>query len=88
MKRSGSAIDGIAVRRIAIALARRYATSNVEPVTISRDEIAPELGNWASGYALDQLFRGANVRRSLGWKPRHLDLEAQMATAPGLPWGQ
>ena len=49
------------------------------PRIISTDAIAAELGEWARGYALDQRLSGAKARRELGWAPRHLDPEAEIA---------
>lgn len=78
----GAAIDGLAVGRIARAFAGRFGTRLAEPRIISPDAIAAELGEWARGYALDQLLSGAKARRELGWDPRHLDPEAEIAALP------
>ena len=78
----GAAIDGLAVGRIAHAFARRFRTSHQEPQIISADAIAAELGEWARGYALDQLLSGAKARRDLGWTPAHLDPEREIALLP------
>ena len=78
----GAGIDGLAVGRIARAFARRFRTSHQEPEIISADAIAAELGEWARGYALDQLLSGAKARRDLGWTPRHLDPESEIARLP------
>jgi nucleoside-diphosphate-sugar epimerase len=78
----GAAIDGLAVGRIARGFARRFRTSHQEPEIISADAIAAELGEWARGYALDQLLSGAKARRDLGWTPTHLDPEDEIARLP------
>jgi nucleoside-diphosphate-sugar epimerase len=78
----GAAIDGLAVGRIARAFARRFRTIHQEPEIISADAIAAELGEWARGYALDQLLSGARARRDLGWTPTHLDPEREIARLP------
>ena len=78
----GAAIDGFAVGRIARAFAGRFGTRLPEPQIISTDAIAAELGEWARGYALDQRLSGARARRELGWKPGHLDPEAEIAGLP------
>jgi nucleoside-diphosphate-sugar epimerase len=78
----GAGIDGLAVGRIARAFARRFRTSHQEPQIISPDAIAAELGEWARGYALDQRLSGAKARRDLGWTPRHLDPESEIARLP------
>jgi len=78
----GAAIDGLAVGRIARAFARRFRTTDQEPQIISADAIAAELGEWARGYALDQLLSGARARRDLGWMPTHLDPEREIARLP------
>ena len=78
----GAAIGGLAVGRIARAFARRFGTRHQELEIISADAIAAELGEWARGYALDQLLSGAKARRELGWTPTHLDPEREIARLP------
>jgi nucleoside-diphosphate-sugar epimerase len=78
----GAAIDGLAVGRIAQAFARRFHTTHQEPQIVSADAIAAELGEWARGYALDQLLSGRKARRDLGWTPTHLDPEREIARLP------
>ena len=78
----GAGIDGLAVGRIARAFAMRFRTIHQEPEIISADAIAAELGEWARGYALDQLLSGAKARRDLGWTPTHLDPESEIARLP------
>jgi nucleoside-diphosphate-sugar epimerase len=75
----GAAISGLPVGRIARAIARRFDKRNRQPQIISADAIAAELGAWARGYALDQQLSGDKARRNLGWKPRHLDPESEIA---------
>jgi nucleoside-diphosphate-sugar epimerase len=75
----GAAIEGLAVGRIARAFAKRFGTRHHEPQIISTDAIAAELGEWARGYALDQRLSGAKARRDLGWRPKHLDPEGEIA---------
>ena len=75
----GAALDGVAVGRIAGAYARRFNTPDQTPEIVSTDAIAAELGEWARGYALDQQLSGAKARRDLGWQPRHLDPELDIA---------
>jgi nucleoside-diphosphate-sugar epimerase len=69
----GSAVEGLAVGRIARAFAKRFGTRHLEPQIVSADAIATELGEWARGYALDQQLSGARARRDLGWRPMYLD---------------
>ena len=78
----GAAIEGLAVGRIARAFAHRFGTPDRAPAVISADSIALELGPWAHGYALDQRLSGDKARRELGWTPRHLDPEAEIAALP------
>ena len=73
----GAAIEGCQVGRIARAFARQ--SGGPEPAIISPDAIAAELGDWAKGYALDQRLSGAKARHDLGWRPKHLDPEAEIA---------
>jgi nucleoside-diphosphate-sugar epimerase len=75
----GAAIDGLAVGRIARAFAKRFGTRHQTPRIISTETIAAELGEWARGYGLDQRLSGAKARRELGWQPKHLDPEHEMA---------
>jgi nucleoside-diphosphate-sugar epimerase len=75
----GAAIEGLAVGRIARAFAKRFGTRRQEPKIIPTDAIAAELGEWAKGYALDQRLSGAKARRELGWEPRHLEPEREIA---------
>lgn len=75
----GAAIEGFAVGRIARAFAKRFGTRQQQPQIISADAIAAELGEWARGYGLDQRLSGARARRELGWNPKHLDPEGEIA---------
>lgn len=75
----GVAISGMRIGRLARAIARRFAVPE-SPETVSAEEIAAELGSWARGYAIDQQLSGARARRDLGWRPRHLDPEAEIAS--------
>jgi nucleoside-diphosphate-sugar epimerase len=76
----GSAIDGVPVGRIARAYARRFATPRLDPEVIDTDRAVAEFGQWARGYALDQLLSGDKARQTLGWNPKHLDPEAEIAS--------
>jgi nucleoside-diphosphate-sugar epimerase len=77
----GAAIEGLAVGRIARAFAKRFG-ANHEPYIVPTDAIAAEFGEWARGHALDQRLSGAKARRDLGWRPKHLDPEAEIALLP------
>lgn len=78
----GAAIEGLAVGRIAEAFARRFGTRRQMPDIISAAALAAELGPWARGYALDQQLGSAKARRDLGWRPKHLDPEREIARLP------
>lgn len=78
----GAAIEELAVGRIARAFARRFAVRREAPLIVPTDTIAAELGEWARGYALDQRLSGDKARRELGWRPKHLDPEAEIARLP------
>jgi nucleoside-diphosphate-sugar epimerase len=78
----GSAIDGVAVGRIAQAFARRFGPLDRKPLIVSANEIAAELGEYARGFALDQQLSGEKARRRLGWQPQHLDPESEIAAIP------
>jgi nucleoside-diphosphate-sugar epimerase len=75
----GAAIEGFPVGRIARSFARRFGTERAEPRIVSANAIAAELGEWAKGYALDQRLSGIKARRELGWQPKHLDPEGEIA---------
>jgi nucleoside-diphosphate-sugar epimerase len=78
----GTAIDGLEVGRIARAFARRFGLPNQATRVISADQVAAELGAWARGYARDQQLSGAMAKAELGWRPRHLDPEGEIAGLP------
>jgi nucleoside-diphosphate-sugar epimerase len=78
----GAAIERLAVGRIARALAKRFGTRRLEPEIIATETIAAELGAWAKGYGLDQRLSGAKAWRELGWQPKHLDPEHEIALLP------
>ena len=75
----GAANDGVTVGRIARAFARRFATRNQAPHIITTDAAAAEWGEWAHGYARHQRLSGAKAQRELGWRPRHVDPEIEIA---------
>jgi hypothetical protein len=65
------------------ALLQNASARSVRPPQIvSTDAIAAELGEWARGFALDQQLSGARARRELGWQPKHLDPEGEIARLP------
>jgi nucleoside-diphosphate-sugar epimerase len=78
----GAAIEGFPVGRIARAFAKRFGTPQQQPQIISADAIAAVSGDWARGYGLDQRLSGAKARAELGWKPKHIDPEAEIARLP------
>jgi nucleoside-diphosphate-sugar epimerase len=75
----GAAIEGLAVGRIARAFAKRFGSRHQTPELISAEAIVAELGAWAEGYELDQRLSGAKAQRELGWRPKHLDPEREIA---------
>jgi nucleoside-diphosphate-sugar epimerase len=75
----GAAIEGLAVGRIARAFAKRFGTRHPEPQIVPADAIASEFGEWARGYALDQRLSGAKATGDLGWRPKRLDPEREIA---------
>ena len=78
----GAAVEGFPVGRIARAFARRFGTKNEAPEIIAVDAAAAASGEWARGYAMDQRLSGDKARRELGWAPRHLDPEGEIAGLP------
>ena len=79
----GAAIEAFPIGRIARAFAKRFGHSNEAPQIVSAEAIAAEFGEWARGYGLDQRLSGDKARRELGWQPRHLDPEAEIAAVFG-----
>ena len=75
----GAAIEGLAVGMVARAIAKRFGTRRAEPEIVSTDSVATELGEWARGYALDQRLSSTRARCELGWQPRYLDPESEVA---------
>lgn len=75
----GVAVEGFPVGRIARAIAAKMGAADIEPKIITADAVARDLGEWARGYACDQRLSGAKARRELGWKPKHIDPEADMS---------
>lgn len=75
----GAAIPGCPVGRIARSFAERFGNCSAHSQIISDDAIAAELGEWARGYGRDQQLSGAKARRELGWRPKHLDVEDEIA---------
>jgi hypothetical protein len=63
------------------AFARRFGARTDDPHIISADAAAAEWGEWARGYARDQRLSGAKAQRELGWQPRHLDPEGEVAAS-------
>jgi nucleoside-diphosphate-sugar epimerase len=78
----GAATEGLQVGRIARAFARRFGRVGQAPQIISADQIACELGAWATGYARDQRLSGAKASAQLGWRPAHLDPEGEIVALP------
>ena len=70
---------GLAVGMVARAFAKRLGTRRPEPEIVSADSVAAELGEWARGYALDQRLSSTRASYELGWQPRHLDPESEIA---------
>ena len=75
----GAAIEAFSVGQIARAFAKRFGTRTLEPEIISADAVAAELGEWARGHARDQRLSGAKAQRELGWQPKHLNPEHEIA---------
>jgi nucleoside-diphosphate-sugar epimerase len=76
----GAANDGVPVGQIARAFARRLGTRDLNPEIMSADAAAAEWGEWARGYARDQRLSGTKAQRELGWQPKHLDPESEIAS--------
>jgi nucleoside-diphosphate-sugar epimerase len=75
----GAAVEGLAVGAAVRAIAKRFRARPAEPEIVGADSVAAEPGEWARGYALDRRLSGAKARRELGWQPRHLDPESEIA---------
>lgn len=66
----GVAEPGVPVGDIARAVARRFGVPDVIDVRPIAELVA-ERGDWAQGYAFDQVMTGTLARDRLGWRPRH-----------------
>lgn len=70
---NGCAMDGIRIGDIALALVKS-CECGADPVVVNVKQAQKEFGDWAEGYALDQLMSGQKARTELGWLPEHLDV--------------
>lgn len=75
---NGSAIEGCSIGKIARAIAERMGLPT-EPVIRSISDAVREYGPWAAGYAIDHQVSGRKAMETLGWRPRHRDVIADIA---------
>lgn len=73
-----SAEEGVAVGRIAAAVARRFGLTS-EPVVRSLTDLVAEHGIWAIGPTLDQQMSAPRARTELGWIPIHTDILSEIS---------
>ncbi len=50
-----------------------------DPVVCDVASAVTEIGAWAEGYALDQQMSGQKAIEQLGWRPKHVDVIADIA---------
>lgn len=74
----GAAEAGVSVSAIAEAIAGRFGVSPPYERIPLADFLA-EKGSWASGYAFDQIMPARLAKEQLGWRPRHVDLLAELS---------
>jgi nucleoside-diphosphate-sugar epimerase len=70
--------DGVAVGRLATAIAQRFGIAQPPRVLSVADAIA-RFGPTADGPALDQQMSGAKARRELGWSPERPSVLNELA---------
>lgn len=75
---NAAAIDGVYIGDITRVIAKRLGI-NTNPVVLDVDDAKSEFGSWADGYALDQQMSGQKAMEQLGWRPKHLDVMADIA---------
>lgn len=75
---NGAAVESISVGALARAMTRRTGVA-AGPIVRPVEEVVAELGEWASGFAIDQRMSGAKARRELGWTPTHTDPIAEIS---------
>lgn len=74
---NAAAIHGVRIGDITRAIANRLGIDS-EPVVCDVESITAEFGSLAEGYALDQQMSGQKAIDQLGWRPRHLDVFADI----------
>ncbi|MCS7477282.1 NAD-dependent epimerase/dehydratase family protein [Umezawaea endophytica] len=78
----GSVYAGVSAtvtqRAAALALSRAAGCPG-ELRRVTPEEAVAEMGPIAEAFALDQRFTGARARQDLGWRPRRLDVLADLA---------
>jgi nucleoside-diphosphate-sugar epimerase len=74
----GAAEAGVPVAATAQAIAGRFGiTPPFERIPLA--DLLAEKGSWAAGYAFDQIMPARLAKEQLGWRPRHVDLLAELA---------
>lgn len=75
---NAAAIHGVPIGIITRTIARRLGIE-ADPVVCDVETAKTEIGSWAEGYALDQQMSGQKATQTLGWRPKHLDVIAEVA---------
>ena len=73
-----AAEEGVWVRDIVAAIARRYGVAK-EPYVRSIADVVAEHGDWAAGPAIDQQMSSDKIRKVLGWSPKRTDVLAEIS---------
>ncbi len=75
---NAAAQEGVRIGEVAAAMARRFGI-DVAPRVRSLSEVVAEQGAWAEGPTLDQQMSGRKLMETLGWRPRHTDVLAEIS---------
>ena len=75
---NGAAMHGVPIGEITRTIANRLGIT-ADPVVCDVASAVTEIGAWAEGYALDQQMSGQKAIEQLGWRPKHVDVIADIA---------
>lgn len=70
--------QGVQQGDIAAVISKRFGLQT-SPIVRSVESLIAEFGQWSEGPCLDQQMSSEKIRASLGWKPRHTNVLAELA---------
>ncbi|MHC8493130.1 NAD-dependent epimerase/dehydratase family protein [Thalassospira sp. SM2505] len=76
----GVGINGISNRKVAERIASHFGRADCDIRDMTPAAAMKEYGNWARGLGRNQFLSGRRAAADLGWKPRHTDLETDIAS--------